>query len=145
MHPITGFSGTKDSRNLLPRSVQHLDLEEQRHINALVFKHLLREENGVVLLPEREAGCTSDAEELLRVVIRQSLEVQVILDVGAQILELNNLQIAQRWLEMNQSANSENSKKQACVFFDGHDNLKVVNLRGTSDIFQTFPYAQQFD
>lgn len=78
-------------------------------------------------------------------VIRQSPEVQVILDVGAQILELNNLQVAQRWLEMNQSANSENSKKQACVFFDGHDNLKVVDLRGTSDILQTSPYAQQLD
>ncbi|KAI6314686.1 hypothetical protein MCOR29_007289 [Pyricularia oryzae] len=46
---------------------------------------------------------------------------------------------------MNQSANSENSKKQACVFFDGHDNLKVVDLRGTSDILQTSPYAQQLD
>lgn len=88
----------------------------------------------MVLLPEREAGCTNDAEELLRMVIKQSPEIQVILDVGAQILEFNNLQIAQKWLEMNQSANFENSKKQACVFFDGHDNLKVVNLRGTSDI-----------
>ncbi|QBZ56802.1 hypothetical protein PoMZ_01718, partial [Pyricularia oryzae] len=29
------------------------------------------------------------------------------------------------WLEINQSANSENSKKQVCVFFNGHDNLKV--------------------
>lgn len=64
----------------------------------------------------------------------RSPEVQVIVDVGAQILELNNLQVAQRWLEINQSANSKNSKKQVCVFFDGHDNLKVVNLRGTSDI-----------
>ena len=42
--PISGFSGTSDSRMTLPLSVTHLDLPEQKHTNALVLEHLLRPE-----------------------------------------------------------------------------------------------------
>ncbi|KAE8329839.1 hypothetical protein BDV39DRAFT_202784 [Aspergillus sergii] len=36
-HPLTGFSGTNDSREVLPLSVEQLDLPAQMHTNALVL------------------------------------------------------------------------------------------------------------
>lgn len=81
----TGFSGTNDARHLLPLSVTQLDLPQQSHTNALVLANLLREETGVHLL--RETG----AEALLDAVVGMQPPVRVLLDVGAQVLELSNL------------------------------------------------------
>ncbi|KAF2149714.1 hypothetical protein K461DRAFT_329009 [Myriangium duriaei CBS 260.36] len=49
-NPTTGFSGTNDSKLLLPLDVHHLDLKEKRHTNALVLEHLLRSENTIQLM-----------------------------------------------------------------------------------------------
>lgn len=94
-HPTTGFSGTNDSRELLPLSVNHLDLPAQKHTNGLVLEYLLRDENEVTSIPPKDSSAT-DAEQLLSLIIGMPKEVQVILDVGAQILELGNLEIAQQ-------------------------------------------------
>ncbi|GIZ43567.1 hypothetical protein CKM354_000678800 [Cercospora kikuchii] len=45
---VTGFSGTNDARDLLPVDVAHLDLQEQKHTNALVLEHILQPSNGVI-------------------------------------------------------------------------------------------------
>ena len=82
-----------DSRPLLPLGVEYLDLSEQKHTNALVLGYFLRPENGVYLMSSA-TGATTDADHLLSSVMRLQLNVQVILDVGAQILELDNLAIA---------------------------------------------------
>ena len=50
-HPTTGFSGTNDSRQVLPLSVHYLDSEKQKHTNALVLAYLLQDENSIKLLP----------------------------------------------------------------------------------------------
>jgi hypothetical protein len=47
-HPLTGFSGTNDSKEVLPLSVKALNL--QSHTNATVLSTLLREENKVLEL-----------------------------------------------------------------------------------------------
>ncbi|KAG5749627.1 hypothetical protein H9Q70_007719 [Fusarium xylarioides] len=41
-NPTTGFSGTNDSRYVLPLDVKQLDLPEQKHTNALVLEYLLQ-------------------------------------------------------------------------------------------------------
>ena len=106
-YPTTGFSGTNDAQKLLPLDVKHLDLPRQKHTNALVLEYLLQPENGVVLPTNRADRfdsqadrSNSDAERLLTTVVGLDPPIQAILDVGAQILELNNLQVAQKWLEM---------------------------------------------
>ncbi|KAI6313641.1 hypothetical protein MCOR30_010221 [Pyricularia oryzae] len=150
-HPTTGFSGTKDSRELLPLSVQHLDLKNQQHIDALVIEYLLQDETEVMLLPSREETETAanDAEQVLTAVVNAYPDVHVMLDVGAQILELNNLQMAKQWLEMNNQVaalgGTGHTKKQACVYLDDHDELRVVDLRGATELLQTSPYAQLLD
>lgn len=52
--PTTGFSGTNDSRFLLPLSIEQNDLPQQKHTNALVLKHLLHPGNSVHLMEREE-------------------------------------------------------------------------------------------
>jgi hypothetical protein len=137
-HVTTGFSGTNDSRHLLPLFVTQLDLPEQKHTNALVLEHLLKPVNGVELmsasLPEQQI---SDAEHLLSAVLRLDPPVQVILDVGAQILEYDNLGLAKEWLKL-----SDNSK-EAVVFVNDADELCVVDRKGRVDSLQTSPFISR--
>lgn len=146
-HPTTGFSGTNDAQHLLPLGVQHLDLPAQCHTNALVLQYLLRPENGVVSMPEEpiEAGAaedeTSDAGRLLRLIMNAPEVSDVILDAGAQILELVNVDVAKTWLAMH----PDDGDKQAVVFVDDDDELRIIDRTGYVESFQTSPYAQQLD
>ncbi|EQL02661.1 hypothetical protein OCS_01620 [Ophiocordyceps sinensis CO18] len=140
-HPTTGFSGTNDSRHTLPLDVAQLDLDDQKHTNALVLEQLLRPENTIAYLLRRTNSACSDAEALLDLVRCQAPSVQVILDVGAQIIELTNIQVAQTWLEMT----PVEQNKEAVVFFNDVDDLCVIDRQGQVEQLQTSPYAQQLD
>jgi len=141
VHPTTGFSGTNDSRHLLPLDVHHLDLEEQRHTSALVLAHLLQPENKVTYIPRPKHTDISDAIILLHLVTSMEPQVQVILDVGAQILELCNVEVAQEWLKMLPRERG----KEAVVFFNDHDDLCVVDRKGYIEKLQTSHYCEQLD
>ncbi|TLD10121.1 hypothetical protein PgNI_06587 [Pyricularia grisea] len=141
--PTSGFSGTNDARELLPLSVAHLDLPSQKHTNALVLGYLLRDDNHVSLIPQRTTT-GSDADQLLTMVMDMQQEVQVLLDVGAQILELGNVEVARQWLRMHQEKGNA-STKQACVYFDDDDNLCVVDLHGKTELLQTSSFATALD
>jgi hypothetical protein len=136
-HPITGFSGTNDTRHLLPLTVKHLDLDSQRHTNALVLKYLLQDETAPEVLIPRTTG--SDAEHLLLRVSAMTPEVRVILDCGAVILEQNNKQVAETWLAM-----ADSNRIQAAVYFDD-EQLSVLDRRGRVESFVTSPFAKQLD
>lgn len=139
-HPTTGFSGTSDSRHVLPLSVKHLDLPTQKHTNALVLAYLLRNENSVELLPSRPASIASDAEHLLTTVNSLQQTPRVILDVGAQILELNNYEIAKKWLDI-----SDPKTTQAVVYCNDYEELTVVDRKGYIESLQTSPFSKQLD
>lgn len=149
-HPTTGFSGTIDSRQVLPLDVSYLDLAEQKHTNAQVLEYLLRPENRVILLPpvrredhDNASSQTSDAEALLREVLAQhDRKLRVILDVGAQILELNNAEVAQTWLQM---AHEQDPSVQAAIYVDDNEDLMVLDLKGVGDYLQISPYIDQLD
>lgn len=134
----TGFSGTNDSRCLLPLDVGHLDLEAQKHTNALVLEYLLKPENTVQLMAPTTRG-SSDAQHLLETVGKLKPPVQVILDVGAQILELNNQQVAIAWLK------ATDLSKEAAIFVDDSDELCVVDRSGRVDLLQTSSFASRLD
>ncbi|KIW82284.1 hypothetical protein Z517_05311 [Fonsecaea pedrosoi CBS 271.37] len=139
--PTSGFSGTSDSRMTLPLSVAHLDLPEQKHTNALVLEHLLRPENSVVLMPAPVETCNSTAESLLNLVAGMDPPAQVILDVGAQILELTNGEVAREWLKRTR----DDQQAQAVVFFNEDDELSVIDRNGQIERLQTSPFADQLD
>ena len=139
-HPTTGFSGTNDSRNLLPLDVEQLDIPKQRHTNALVLDYLLQPENSVVLMSRHCANSTSDARRLLELVEKLDPSTQVILDCGAQVLELTNQQVAKTWLAMQPG-----SQKEAVVFVNDEDEVCVLDRQGRIEMLQTSSYAKQLD
>ncbi|KAI0199126.1 hypothetical protein F4808DRAFT_433446 [Astrocystis sublimbata] len=139
-HYTTAFSGTNDSRKVLPLDMKHVDLPSQLHTNALVLEHLLQPENSVVLLPDRSTPAVTEAQRFLNTVVRFEVPVRVILDVGAQILELNNLEVAQSWLQM-----TTDNGVQATVFVDDDDELSVIDRRGRVEHLQTSSYATRLD
>lgn len=141
-HPTAGFSGTNDSRVTLPLSVTQLDLPAQNHTNALVLENLLRPENTVGRAPARRPGQSdSDAQILLDKVVTLDPPTQVILDVGAQILEMTNLEVAQTWLKML----SDDARVQAVVFVSGSDEICVIDRTGLLEPLQISPFATQLE
>ncbi|KAK0247652.1 hypothetical protein LTS09_017198 [Friedmanniomyces endolithicus] len=141
--PTTGFSGTNDSRTALPLHVHQLDLPAHIHTNALVLDYLLRDGNGVENIPTPASpgahSSTSDAERLLDMVMKLEPPARVILDVGAQILELSNIEVAKHWLMLSDAS------VQAVVFFNQVDELSVVNRKGRVETLQTSAFATQLD
>ncbi|KAL2816576.1 hypothetical protein BDW59DRAFT_166300 [Aspergillus cavernicola] len=139
--PTVGFSGTNDSRLTLPLTVEQLDLSEQNHTNALVLEYLLRPENSVTFVPPRVKGSTTGAQILLELVSSLNPPAQVILDVGAQILELSNRQLAKHWLGMVPN----NGRVQAVVFVDERDEICVLDRHDRVESLQVSPFAQQLE
>ncbi|KAJ5358297.1 hypothetical protein N7541_005455 [Penicillium brevicompactum] len=137
-NPTIGFSGTNDSRQTLPLGVTQLDLPEQNHTNALVLDFLLRQENSVAFIPQ-PSGPRSDAHVLLDMVLNLHPPAQVILDVGAQILELSNHDMAKAWL----SRTSVEGPTQAVVFVNDQDDICVLDRNGRVESLQISPFARQ--
>jgi hypothetical protein len=122
--------------------VQHLDLPDQTHTNALVLEYLLRPEKSVALMPPRNKGSTSDAAKLLlSIVVKMEPLTRVILDVGAQVLELSNLEVASEWLKMV----SNHDETQAVLFFNDDDEVSVLDRQGHVELLQTSAFAKQLD
>ncbi|KAH8992960.1 hypothetical protein EDB92DRAFT_1986025 [Lactarius akahatsu] len=89
----TGFSGTNDNRYLLPTSITQEDPVSQLSTNALVMRYLLQPENNHYECTEGINGEHESAEAFLRRLTRHKHEIRVLLDVGAQMLELPNARV----------------------------------------------------
>ena len=136
-HPLTGFSGTNDSKYVLPLPIRSLDLREQQHTNAAVLECLLGDENCVMEITPAESQSTTTA--LLAAVVGCEPEVQVILDVGAQIIQLDNRQMAEAWLLIAPE------KAEAVIFFNNCDELLVLTRNGMVERFLTSSFSNQTD
>ncbi|KAG1750341.1 uncharacterized protein EDB91DRAFT_1303212 [Suillus paluster] len=133
-HLTTGFSGTNDNRYLLPSSMVQHDLDYQRSTNARVLAFLLRPENNCYrCIPPGQ-----NVKHFIDALVAQTPEVCVLLDVGAQMLELKNQELAEAWLQAKRNA-------QAAVFVDDDDELVVVSRNGTVEPLVSSPFAQQLD
>ncbi|KXH25073.1 hypothetical protein CSIM01_12989 [Colletotrichum simmondsii] len=139
--PTTGFSGTNDSRYILPLNIKQLDLPEQSHTNALVLKYLLRPENRIVVMKEETKANTFDSQSLLEMMQTMRPKPRVILDVGAQVLDLTNAEMARTWL--GQYGSDENT--QAAIFFNESDELVVLDRSGKTEALQVSPFADQLE
>jgi hypothetical protein len=138
-HPMTGFSGTNDSKYVLPVAVKQRDLPQQLHTNAAVLDCLLRPENTVDSLFTSGVEVL-DAQVLLQMAIKSEPPIRVILDVGAQILELRNEDVAKKWLALVSA-----SEVQAAIYFDDHNDLFVLSRTGLKEALLLSPYAKQMD
>jgi Protein of unknown function (DUF3638)/Protein of unknown function (DUF3645) len=132
---VTGFSGTNDNKYLLPLSIKQLDSEGQRHTNAQVLDYLLREENRTVVY----TGSNVTALDLINRVVEQEPHVTVLLDVGAQVLELQNKDVVQEWLKRD-----THSTVEAAVYCDPiDDEFYVIRRDGHVEPFQRSFYRTQ--
>ncbi|KAG7294014.1 hypothetical protein NEMBOFW57_004075 [Staphylotrichum longicolle] len=133
--PLTGFSGTNDSKGVLPLSVKALNLQPQT--NAAVLSTLLRENNTVLELGDGGGSQVSALTEdmLLGALEKSEQAMQVILDVGAQVIESSNFQMAKKLLQ------SASNGTKAVIFFNDQDELSVLTRNGVVESFLTSPYA----
>ncbi len=67
-------------------------------------------------------------------------EIRVVLDVGAQIIESSNFNMAKRLLN-----NAPASSTDAAIFFNDHDELSVLTRNDVVDSFLTSPFAAHTD
>lgn len=139
-HPTTGFSGTNDNRYLLPLSIEQIDRDAQLSTNARVLSYLLQEENSYVSLPDNDHE-RFDFQKILSILNKGGGgSVRVLLDVGAQVLELSNYQVAETWLKKVPKDNVE-----AAVFFDDKDVLTVVTRDGLREPLLVSAFAQKLE
>ncbi|KIJ64302.1 hypothetical protein HYDPIDRAFT_90913 [Hydnomerulius pinastri MD-312] len=135
---ITGFSGTNDGRYLLPTSISQRDPDHQRGTNARVLSYLLQPENNHYMLTARENGERRTALEFLQLIVAQTLEIRVLLDVGAQMLELSNHDLVEAWLKLRPDV-------LAGIYFNEDDELTVLARDGTIQLLLSSPFSQQLD
>ncbi len=101
---------------------------------------LLRPENSFKHAMQEFKSESLDAESLLRIVARSKPPVRVILDVGAQVLEWRNEEVARTWL-----SRVPVSEAQAAVFFDDRNELSVLSRNGIKESLMISPFGRQMD
>ncbi|KAH9033550.1 hypothetical protein EDB85DRAFT_1890221 [Lactarius pseudohatsudake] len=134
----TGFSGTNDNRYLLPTSITQEDPVSQLSTNALVLQYLLQPENNHYECTEGIKGDRESAKAFLRRLIGQKPEIRVLLDVGAQMLELQNEELARHWLSLKPHIS-------AAIYFNESDHLTVLTQDGTIEPLISSPFNRQLD
>jgi len=134
----TGFSGTNDNRYLFPTSITQEDPDFVLGTNALVLQHLLLPENDHYECVEGDNGGGKSVTTLLTSLVKQNPEIRVLLDVGAQMLELQNDQLARHWLSLRPDIS-------AAIFFNDSDHLTVMTPDGTMESFISSPFSRQLD
>lgn len=139
-HPKTGFSGTNDNRYLLPISMIQRDLPEQSSTNAKVLGHLLQPENNNYMCAKKDSGERLHVKELFELVAAQEPKIRVVLDVGAQVLELKNKEVAELWLSLVPPEDV-----QAAVYFTEQDELTVLTRDGQTEPLLVSSFAKQMD
>lgn len=122
-----GFSGTNDNRTLLPLNVVQDDLPGLAHTNADVLTYLLQPRNRRYVAASTIYGKRLSERAFLHQV--HDNHIRMLIDAGAQILEMDNKSLAQTWLEVDYEA-------EAAVFFGEDDRARVLYRDG-----KTLPLA----
>jgi hypothetical protein len=91
---------------------------------------LLPENNNYSLLP-----ANSNCKQILEKISNQSKNLRLLLDVGALMIDLNNKQVIEVWLELRKDI-------KAGIYFDEQNNLKVIDRQGRVSPLETSPYRK---
>ena len=118
-------------------SVTQHDLDQQQGTNAKVLAYLLRPENDFYMVTH-ENGERLTTLEFLRLITTQLPEVRVLLDVGAQILDFSNRQVAEAWLDITRVA-------AGAIYFSENDELTVLTRNGITQLLSLSPLSQRLD
>lgn len=138
MKVTTGFSGTNDNRFLLPCSISQRDLPELRHTSGKVLEFVSRPENLGYACAKDSKGAHLSSEELLAFIQHSDPNFRVLIDVGAQILDLANDQVIAKWLTLVPDAD-------AGVYFDENDYAMVRTRSGKKEKLGTSSFSTRMD
>ncbi|KAF8137291.1 hypothetical protein EV363DRAFT_1394838 [Boletus edulis] len=137
---VTGLSGTNDGQYLLPTSIHQVDPDHihQTGTNARVLAYLLQPENSSYMVTTNEDGERWTTRKLLGMIVAQDPKIRVLLDVGAQILDLNNRQLAKAWLYYTPA-----TEVAGAIYFNEEDELMVLERNGNTRPLSSSPLVQQ--
>lgn len=133
-HRVTGFSGTNDTKNILPMPIAQNDLKELENTNDNVRNILLRHENQKY----ENLSANVSAMDILKKLVK--LGIPVLLDCGALMLELNNQQVAMEWLKLTRE-----HLYDAAIYFDSKDVLQTIDRNGTIAEFDCSVYRENLN
>ena len=132
----TGFSGTNDNRTMLPLTIKQQDLPSLNHTSAEVLTYLLQPRNRGCVLPrdlKRDGNnCRATEIDLLHGLKQKG--IRVLIDAGAQILEMDNSRLVHEWLRIDGSA-------LAAVYFDEKNRAWVLPKLGAKTPLLASPFA----
>lgn len=120
----TGFSGTNDNKAMLPLNIKQIDIPGFGQTNAEVLTYLLQRRNRRYVCASGHGGRWNE-EMLVRSL--QQLNIRVLIDAGAHILEKTNEALARAWLGV-----VDPLQIKAAVYFDENDNRAWVVFRDKS-------------
>ncbi|KAK4234701.1 hypothetical protein C8A03DRAFT_18447 [Achaetomium macrosporum] len=128
----TGFSGTNDNRTMLPLTIQQADLPTLSHTNAEVLTYLLHDRSRKCAIITDVRGDRATERDLLHML--KERKIGILIDAGAQILEMDNQSLVKAWLSIDQS-------HDAALYFDSANKPWVVTRAGRSTPLLASPYA----
>ena len=121
----------------MPTSIAQRDLDHQKGTNTRVLAYLLRPENNSYMVIDGSDGRWS-TQAFLRIMTIQQPRVCVLLDVGSQILDLSNHEVATAWLEISHET-------VGAIYFDEDDELMVLPRHGGLSRLLASPLSQRLD
>ncbi|KAL8968995.1 MAG: hypothetical protein Q9197_004578 [Variospora fuerteventurae] len=134
----TGFSGTNDNRFLLPLTIEQRDPRELLHTSGKVLEFIARPENLEYACAKDDKGAHLSSEQLLHFMQSFDSSIRVLIDVGAQILDLSNDQVISQWLPLV-------SDVDAGIYFDENDYAMVLTRAGKREKLATSSFLNRMD
>ena len=133
-----GFSGTNDSNDLLPKSISPRNLPDLISTGARVLTYALQAKNSYLCAGDH-SGHSLSVLGLLNLINDQTPKITVLLDSGAQVLELKNREVVEEWLCLC-------SDKDAALYHDeASAELTVLKRDGTTEPLISSIYNSQTD
>ncbi|EEP77434.1 predicted protein [Uncinocarpus reesii 1704] len=130
----SGFSGTNDNRTLLPLNIKQQDLPMLSHTNAEVLTYLLQPRNRKYVVAANPVTGKRLSEKQLLESLRDG-GISMLIDSGAQILEMDNYSLAKEWLQVAHEA-------PAVLYFDSDNKPLILYRNGSRTPFLASPFAE---
>ncbi|KAI1501698.1 hypothetical protein F5X99DRAFT_189010 [Biscogniauxia marginata] len=128
----TGFSGTNDIKPLLPLTIKQDDLPSLASTNAEVLTYLLqpRSRKYEVII---DFNYQTRLTEIGFLELLRRHNIRVLIDAGAFILEMSNVDLARQWLKID-------GRAAVALYFEG-DRPYIISKQGTRTPLLASPYA----
>ena len=104
----------------------------------MVLSCLLQPENNYYMCMTHKNGKRRNIHEFLEILVARTPEIRVLLDVGAQMLDLQNYELARAWLDITPNTS-------AAIYFNEVDELMVCTRDGSVQPLRSSPFGQQLD